>query len=192
MRKSTPFLAGIVLVSVMLQGCGGAGPTSYLRAGTDAHSVRKVAVFPLENYTSDDFAGEKVRRVVATEFLARGIDVVEPGEVTRVLREQKVKGPASLRAEDIQGMGKTLGVDAVVTGGVGAYGISKGISTSYPEVSIQLLMHDVASGKVMWSVLHTAGGADFWMRHFGTEGKPLSDVARKAVAEGVDTLFEKR
>jgi hypothetical protein len=74
-------------------------------------------------------------------------------------------------------------------GSVEAYGISRGISVSYPEVSINLMLVEASSGNVMWSVCHTSGGPSFWTRHFGAEGISLSEAATKVVKEAIDTLF---
>jgi hypothetical protein len=72
---------------------------------------------------------------------------------------------------------------------VEAYGISRGISVSYPEVSINLRLVEPSSGNIIWSVCQTSGGPGFWTRHFGAEGISLSDSASKVVKEAMDTLF---
>jgi TolB-like protein len=177
---------GFLLISIW--GCGG-GPKYFVRNKADVDKVKKVAVMPFEDFTSDEYAGEKIRRVVITELLLRGIDVVEPGEVTRVLKDSSAKSLSSVKAADMQSIGKALGVDGVITGSVEAFGMSKGISVTYPEVSIHLILLDVSSGNIIWSVQYTAGGASFWTRHFGSEGITLSEAARKAVKESIATLF---
>ncbi len=176
------------LCSLLIFICG-CGPKHYIRSKTDISNVKKIAILPFENFTSDEYAGEKIRRLVITELLLRGIDVIEPGEVTRILRESKVRSLGSIKITEIQDMGKTLGVEAVMMGSVEALGISRGISVTYPEVSIHLILLESSSGSIIWSVWHTTGGANFWTRHFGSEGISLSEAARKAVKEAVDTLF---
>jgi len=174
-------------VLIFIYGCG--GPEHYIRPKTDISNIRRVAVLPMGNFTSDEYAGEKVRRVVITELLLRGIDVIEPGEVTRVLRESNVRPLGSIKITEIQDMGKTLSVEAVMMGSVETFGISRGISVTYPEVTIHLILLEASSGDIVWSVRHTAGGASFWTRHFGSEGITLSEAARKVVKEAIDTLF---
>ncbi|MEW6163124.1 MAG: hypothetical protein AB1606_07425 [Nitrospirota bacterium] len=169
-------------------GCGG-GPKHFIRPKTDTSNIKRIAVFPLENFTTDEYAGEKIRRSVITELLSRGIDVIEPGEVTRVLRELKVRSLGSIKMTDIQSIGKTLGVEAVMTGSVEAFGISRGISVTYPEVTIHLILLEASSGNIIWSVWYTTGGASFWSRHFGAEGITLSEAARKVVKQAIGTLF---
>ena len=161
----------------------------FLHQETDIKTLKSIAVLPFENFTRDKFAGEKIRRIVITELLLRGIDVIEPGEVTRVLMESDVRSLRSMKAEEIQKVGEKLGVEALMRGSVESFGISKGISVSYPEVTINLMLIKKDSGNIIWSVRHSTGGASFWTRHFGTEGIPLSEAARKTVKEAIDTLY---
>jgi TolB-like protein len=173
----------------MLLFVSGCGPKYFAKPGTDMSSIKGIAVLPFENFTSDENADEKIRRIVITELLSRDRDVTEPGEITRILKELKIKSISSIKINEIQTIGKTLGVEAVMMGSVEAYGMSKGISVTYPEVTINLRLIAVSSGAIIWSIRHTAGGADFWTRHFGSEGLSLSEAAGKVVREALDTFF---
>ena len=170
-------------------GCATNTSTQYVRQNIDYKNIKRMAVLPFESLTNDEYAGEKIRKSVITELLSRGVDVVEPGEVTRVLIEQKIKSLSSVRTTDLQNLAKTLGVEALMMGSVEAYGISRGISVSYPEVTINLRLVEASSGNIIWSVCQTSGGASFWTRHFGAEGISLSEAAKKVVKEAIDTLF---
>ena len=171
---------------IFLDGCG---PKPYIRPHTDVSRIKRVAVLPFENFTSDEYASEKVRRIVITELLSRDRDVIDPGEVTRLLKESKIKSLGSLKTSEVQDIGKALGVDAVMAGSVEAFGIGKGVSVMYPEVTINLKLIETSSGNVIWSVRNTSGGADFWTRHLGSEGMSLSEAAGKAVRASIRTLF---
>ena len=109
--------------------------------------------------------------------------------MTRVLIDQKIKSLSSVRTTDLQNLAKTLGVEALMMGSVEAYGISRGISVSYPEVTINLRLVEASSGNIVWSVCQTSGGPSFWTRHFGAEGISLSEAANKVVKEAIDTLL---
>jgi TolB-like protein len=170
-------------------GCGTTSKHYYVRQQVDYSSIKRIAVLPFETLTSDEYAGEKIRQSVITELLSRGIDVVEPGEVTRALVELKIRSLGSIRTTDIQTLAKTLGVEALMMGSVEAYGISRGITVSYPEVSISLRLVEASSGKIIWSVCNTSGGPNFWTRHFGAENISLSETASKVVKEAIDTMF---
>jgi TolB-like protein len=167
----------------------GCAQKHFVRESVDITQVKKIAVLPFENFTSDTFAGEKIRRIVITELLTREMDVVEPGEVTRLLRDLEIRSLRSIKITDIQEIGKKLNVDAIMTGSVEAFGISKGISVSYPEVTINLMLLETSSGDIIWSVRHSTGGPSFWTRHFGSEGISLSEAANKTVTEAIRTLY---
>jgi TolB-like protein len=191
-KKKKPLYLKVVVTAlsfllIFIYGCG--APEYFVRPKTDISNIKRVAVLPFENFTSDGYAGEKIRRVVITELLSRGIDVIEPGEVTRILTEARIRSLGSINVSEIQNIGKTLGVEAVMMGSVEAFGISGGISVTYPEVTINLMLIETSSGNIIWSVRHTAGGASFWTRHFGSEGISLSEAARKVVKETINTLF---
>jgi len=181
--------AACVASSFFLLALLGCASDSFLRPETDTDTIKRVAVLPFENFTTDAYAGEKIRRIVITELLSEGVDVIEPGEVTRLLKEMELRSLSSLGVPEIQEIGKTLGVEAVMAGSVEAYGTSQGISVTYPEVTINLLLLDASSGNIIWSVRSTSGGANFWTRHFGAEGMSLSETARKVVKKAFNTLF---
>lgn len=177
-------------IFIFIWGCGGAPRSKhYMRENFDIENVKKIAVLPMENFTENVFAAERIRKAVISEILSRGVDVIEPGEVTKTLSELKVKSLGHIAIKDIEELGKKLGVEAVMVGAVEHYGTRTGVTVSFPEVSIDLRLVETASGNIVWSIWHTSGGPGFWTRHFGAEGRSLSDSARKVVKEAVDRLF---
>jgi len=188
-------VGGVTLCLLLLALCPlmifshGCGPKPYVRPQTDVSKIRRIAVLPLENFTSDEYASEKMRRIVISELLSCNRDVIEPGEVARLLRESKIKSLGSMKTSEVQDIGKALEVDALMMGSVEAFGIGRGVSVTYPEVTINLRLIETSSGHIIWSMRNTSGGADFWSRHLGSEGMSLSEAAGKAVRESIRTLF---
>jgi len=183
------YLVSFLLFVCLLCFAGGCGPKHFVKKNTDTSGLKKIAVMPFENFTSDEHAGEKMRQIVLTELLSRDVEVIEPGEITRLCRELKVKSLATISVKELQEIGKRLDAPAVMMGAVETYGTGKGVSVSYPEVTINLRLIEVSSGNIVWSVRHTSGGPDFWTRHFGSEGMSLSEAAGKVVKEAIGTLF---
>jgi TolB-like protein len=177
-----------VAASLLIFSCSTA-VKPYLRPGTDVPDIKKVAVLPFENLTRDEHAGEKIRNAAIMDLLSRGINVTEPGEVLKILKELQIGPYVLLPAEDIKSAGESLEVDAFITGSVETFGTSKGINVSYPEVSIHLMLVEPEGGSIIWSVWHTTGGASFWTRHFGAEGRTIDETSRIVVREAFDTLF---
>jgi hypothetical protein len=172
----------------VLTSCAGS-PKRFAARDVDFSAIRKIAVLPLENFTANQYSGEKIRSIVNVEFLSRGIEAVEPGEVTKALSDMKIKSLRLLSAEDFKKMADLLGADALIAGSVNSYEISQGIAASYPEVSIQLASYGASTGKIIWSAWHTSGGASFGTRHFGTEGMTLSEAAEKVVRESIESFL---
>ncbi|MEN8263773.1 MAG: hypothetical protein ABFR82_09945 [Nitrospirota bacterium] len=168
--------------------------TSFSRPDFDINRFRRIAVLPLDNLTSDVAAAEKIRRAVTIELLSRGIDIIEDGEVSRVLREmaEKQRQRPVLSSSDIRHIGKALEVQAVMKGSVGSLGYSEGILTVYPEVSVNLTLINTASSQITWSISYVGGGASFWTRRFGAEGKTLEETIREVVKNAIDNMFYRK
>lgn len=165
------------------------GPKYFTRGNTNPDDLKKIAVFPLENFTIDENADNRVRIILISELLSKGVDVVEPGEVTRTFREMKVRSADAVKVAELQEIGRALKADALMLGSVEFFGISRGVSVSYPEVTINLRLIGTSTGDILWSVRNTSGGAGFWTRHFGSETVSLSETAERVVKDALDTLF---
>lgn len=189
----TAAIAASALLIFSLSGCvTGSGPRNFVRADANITALKKIAVMPFESFVgNDEYAGEKIRRVVMTELLMNGFEVMEPGEVSKELGAIK-KALQVLTVDDLKKIAKTLGVDALMMGSVETYKISPGLTVPYPDVSINLRLFDAASGNVSWSIVHTSGGPGIGSRHFGTEGPSLGDAAHRVVRESIDALISSR
>lgn len=173
-------------------GCAiGNRPPVYIHPSYDFSVIKRTAVLPLENLTSDQTAGEKVRRVVVSELLAGGvIDVVEPGQVNRVLTQQGIQSPQALLPAEIKKLGTALDVQALILGSVETFERVSQAAVSSAEVSITLRAVDVATGTIVWSVSERAGGVGLAGRLFGLGGVGLSEAASQVARKAVRTLFQ--
>jgi TolB-like protein len=187
-KKQNMLLVTTWLLMILVAGCYST-VSKYTRPDIDLGKIKKVAVLPIENFTSDEYAHEKIRSLLIIDLLSRGIDVIEPGEVIKTLRELRVWSVNSLSASDIRNIAKILKVEAVMTGSVGTFKVRRGVSVSYPEVSLSLMLYEATSGNVVWSVWHTSGGASFFRRHFGAENITLDGTSRNVIKGAIDTLY---
>ena len=180
----------ILGIGLLLSGCGGMAPTTYVNPRYDFGLVKKVAVLPLENLSPDQTAGEKMRKLIITELLATGIlDVVEPGQVNRVLAQQNIQNPAAMTPEEFKKVGTGLGVQMLIIGSVESYERVQVGGVQAPEVTLTLRGVEAESGPIVWATSHTQGGATAAARLFGLTGDSLSEVARQAAHGAVATLF---
>jgi len=178
----------ILLVSLFSLGCK--GPMTYLNPSVDFSYIKRVAAAPIINLTNDKFAGEKVMNVVATEILRRGVfDIVEFGEVSKVLREEGMKPDNLVDKQLAVRSGKRLNIEAIIIGSVMQYGVSNIGGSSFPEVSISLKLVDVNSYTILWEATHNIKGANILDQLFGIRKDSLEDLCKDVVEEMIDTLF---
>ena len=180
----------IFLALLVVSGCRSNGvPTYHISEDIDFSFYKKVAVMPLDNMTSEKYAGDIVRQVVISEILASGLlDAVVPGEVMNAVNELGIKTITSLNATQIKLLGDALGVEAVIMGSVEEYGMVKAGSASAPQVTITLMMADSGTGSIVWSITKTRGGASFMARHFGARHETISETVLMLVREAIQTL----
>jgi len=184
-------LTFMVLITMILSGCRGNVPIYHVKSDVDFSFFKNVAVLPLDNLTNDKAAGEIVKQVVVSELLASGlIDVVIPGEVMSAISELGIQNISSLNKSQIKALGKALGVEAVIMGSVQQYGEVRSGNQSASEVTITLMMAEVESGNIIWSITLTRGGLDFMARHFGAQSETMSEIVQGVVREAIQTLVE--
>ena len=173
----------------LVSGCG--APMTYIHPTADLSHIKTVAIVPLKNLTQERGAEGKVMNVVAAEVLRRGVfDVVEFGEVAKVLREEGFKEEEGVISKTVaEKAGKRLNVQAFILGSVEEYGVSRTGQSSYPEVSLSLKLVDAKSYKILWEATHCKKGGTVLDRLFGIGKKSPSDLSMELVAEMFDTLF---
>lgn len=183
----TRALASLALLAVVA-GCA-AGPY-FIHQSYDFSIVKKVAVLPLENLTTDQLAGERVRKAVIAELLATGlVDVIEPGHVNRALNQANIQSVTSISAEDLKKLGAGLGVQLLFLGSLDVYERINVGGGSFPEVTLSLRAVDAQTGTIVWSATRTGGGVGIVGRLFGFGGDSMSEATQKTVRSALATLF---
>jgi len=181
-------VAGL-LIAVLLVGCGGMKPTEFLHPEFDFAYVERVAVIPFDNLSDDQGAAARATRYFISELLAtESFDVVEPGEVARVLAGFALVRTADLTENQILAIGDSLAVQGLFLGSVGESSTirSGGRATSVVTLDTRLLETD--RGVTVWSATHTESSRSFWASLFGTGEKSRSEVTRKCVEKIIGTL----
>jgi len=181
----------VIIMSIVLciAGCGGVKPKVYVNPNTNFGFIKRVAVLPFENLTSDRFADKKVRDVFVTSLLStKLIDVPELGEVLKALESQGITTPEAITGEVAKSLGQILGVQGLVLGTVEEYAVNRTMAGSVPEIAVSLRMIDAKTGNIIWSVSHTEKGGRILPTVFGIGEDTLSEVTVKAAKRIVDTL----
>lgn len=187
--KSRIVAAAVLLLGALaLAGCGGVRATRYVNPDFSFAFVERVAVLPFENFSSEPDAGVRATRLLITELLASGaVDVVEPGEVNAALnRLPGLTTPPS--NEQIIALGKSLKIQAVITGSVNQSETIRSGTVMIPVVTLDTHMVETETGSAVWAVTHTEKGAGMGAKYLGTASEPISQTMRRCVKQIVKKL----
>ena len=186
-------MAARAALLAVLAGCAAkrGAQVTFHEPAMDFSLVHTVAVLPFSNLSATQTAGERVRGVFMTMLQATGqIYVLPAGEVQRGLARMDLANPAQPSGDDVVTLGKTLSVDAVITGSVLEYGEARSGSASANYVSVSVQMLETKTGKLVWSAQATKGGISAADRMFGGGGQPMNAVTADAVNDLMDKLFK--
>lgn len=180
---------GSCLLAGMLSACSSSPPPVYFHPNADLSSIGRVAILPFSNYSSDRFASERVREVLAIEILSSQIfDVVPMGEVNRMLRSLQLETVDALTPEEIGNIGKGLNAQALFFGSVMEYRERRTGTITAPDVALSLYLVDVETGLTMWSTTDASTGLGVWTRLFGVGEKSQTEAVRDLLRTILPTL----
>jgi TolB-like protein len=184
-------VAALAAALVLPAGCTSTTTTKYTHPNMDLGAIRRVAVLPFENLAQDKAAGEKVQKIFLTELLAlEAFDVVEPGQVTQLLRSSHVESIEALTPADMKKIGDSLKAQGVFIGTIVDFTETRSGQTPTPEVTIQLRLVETQTGVTVWSASRTRSGATASARLFGIGGQSLTEAARILIRDELSTLVK--
>jgi len=161
-KRITNNCVTVVLLALCLA-CGPA-PRTYMSADITGLKGFRVALLPLDNLSGVDGASVKVDEILLVELLHLGLfDVVDPGEVEKVLMEMRIRRTSELSREDIDALSEKLDIRAFLAGSVLEYGTKESRSSGgaqVPTVSVVIRMIETASGRILWAASHSRTGDD--------------------------------
>jgi len=178
-----------VLFAAALAGCAPA-VESYLHPDVDLGHVRRVAVLPFANLSTDEVADERLYSLFLTRLLgAQVVEIVETGAVREALTALRLTPDSAPTPEQIVALGAALRVDAVFAGTVEEYGIQRGNRESLSQVTASFTLTETQRGLLVWRVQAHASSASFWRRLFGTSERSLHEISAAAIDSALETLF---
>jgi TolB-like protein len=180
-------VAAALAAAALVASGGCASTVQYVNASADLSTIKAVAVLPFENVSGDKLGAERSQRIFLTELLSLGVfDPVEPGQVARALRSERVD-PAAMASDEIKKLGKALGVQGIFLGTLVEYEEGRGGGVG-AQITIQLRLLDVESGKTVWSTSRTANGTTVSGRLFGMGAKTATEVVQALIREELGKL----
>ena len=177
-----------LMVLFLLFACG-PGLRYYINPAADLSYIKRVAIFPLHNFTRADLAHEKIRDILETELLQLEVfEVVDRGEVDAVLRELRIKSPSEVSPSILKKISQKLNVQAVLTGAVDEYETQRSGNISLSFVAVSLKLIDAKSAKVIWQITSSEKGGGVLTRLFGVGEKSLLEVGHILIRRCLKTL----
>jgi len=187
-QRTAPWILSLALLT---GACASKGHTEYTHPQADLGAIRTVAVLPFQTLTQTPSDAQKVEKVFLIELLALGVvEVVEPGEVAKLVAAERIQSTDLLAPADLQRIGKELGADGLFLGTVVDFTESRVGSLPSPEVVIQLRLVETESGITLWSSSQTRSGTSASARLFGFGGDSLTEAARKLVHDELKSLVD--
>jgi hypothetical protein len=90
--------------------------------------------------------------ILFVEFARKGVlDLVEPGEVARVLEDLRIRPTGSLTRAQVTELGDSLDVAYVMLGTVLESGTARTPDGDVPSVAVVLRLVEVSSGRIVWA-----------------------------------------
>jgi len=171
-------------------GCG--TPTgSYVHPNVDFSYMKRAAVLPFQNLSSDVLAGERLQSILLMELLREDVLVIiDPRETAAAMTTLGLPPGAALTPEQAVELGKKVGVDALFFGVVEEYGYGRGDRARGPEITAVFGMTETQTGTLVWRSQVHATGASIWRKLFGGGPADLYSVSRDTVRRGLGTLLE--
>ncbi len=160
-RRVPAYLVGVgVLVAIFGGGCAASHPRI-----KDGRAIPRdhprVAVLPLENLSNSAEAGEIMTRIFWTEIVRSGaFEVIEPGVTDLAMDALQIRSTGSLTADQLRGVGDTLGVGYVFLGSVLESGKIQTSEGDVPAVGVSLRMVETRTAHIVWAAVHVRTGDD--------------------------------
>lgn len=181
------FSAILFVLIAVLAGCGAYKPR--LKASTEGVQAKKVAVLPFNNISGKRDAGDIVTNIFITELFRLGrFQVEEPGNVIQFIIQEKVNTIGEMDLENLQILGRRLGVDAVLVGTVEEYDDGKSMATPVPVVSVSARMIDPNKGTIIWSSQNRRKGDDYILVFDLGRIRSVTTLTKKTVNEMLSTI----
>ncbi len=148
-----------ILIAVGLA-CG-SKPVVYFEKKTSFKPYKTLAILPFGNYSGKEDAGKQVSNAFLVELLKKPyFRMVEPGQVDRVMREERIRSADHIDLATAQLLKDKLGADYVLIGAVNEYSYLKNGDREIPLVGFSARILDASDGHIIWAANHSRKGDD--------------------------------
>jgi hypothetical protein len=189
MQKRARRIPCLLTFLAFAAGCSGGG-TVFVHPDVDFSHIRRCAVLPFENLTSDAFAGKRLESIFLMEVLSSGVlTVVEPEETASAAAKLQINPGNMPTPEQVVALGKALSVEGILFGSVEDYGPLNRSGQQGYQVTAAFSLTETETGAMIWRSQVHVEGLSLWKRLFGGESASLFDLSRKAARKALGSLL---
>ena len=169
MRMGSAALAAAVLFASQAAANDYTGAAAELARAAQKAGVRRIAVMAVEPLGSPDQEGAAVvaERLVGELARQPGVQVVERSRLDSILKEQRLAQTGAVAPADAGGMGRLMGVDAIVTGSL--------VRKSSRKVELNLRLIHASDARILGA--STAEVRPDWPEPSAAQGGPFGGMA---------------
>jgi len=182
-------LGAVAMAAGLLSGCGSSG-SGFIHPNVDFSYMRRAAVLPFGNLTSDRLADERMQSIFLMELLQADIlAIVDPRETVAAMQALGITSTGTLTSEQAVALGEELSVDALFFGVVEEYGYSQADRRRGPEITTVFGLTETQTGALVWRTQAHSTGTSVWRRLFGGGSADLYSVSVDTVRKALRTLL---
>lgn len=165
-------------------------PNTFLKENFEKYHIKRVAILPFYNNTSIKNAGKVVAKAFVEQLYDyKNLEVEFPGNIRRLLIEERIIIRKGMGSDHIKLIGKRLNVDAIIIGWIEKYDVGGGKrDTRIPIVSVNARMVHTKSCSVLWIGQNKRRGDDYITIFDYGQISSVAALARKVVHELIETI----
>ncbi len=176
----------VLLLLLLLAGCGRQVPTLYRFADLPARGTCRVALLPLVDKGDYPRGAAILSRVLFSELVASGhFRLVRQGDILDLYRQLLIYPDRQPNQEQLRIIGGRLGVGLFVGGDILEMRQVKAAIAPETELTMILRIYDGGSGRLLWTTYHRRRGSYYReVLHFGRINT-ITGLARQMAREVV-------
>jgi hypothetical protein len=150
-------------------------PATFRDASIDPRSPHLVCVLPLDNRSGSQQAPRIVSEILAIRLAAaEGFEVVDPAKMRSAALAAHIASFQHATIAQLAAMSPLVGTPLFLRGTVYEFREIGGRGNVDPSIQLELTLHDLSAGRIVWSAQHERKGSDY-------EGLLLLGAASNAV-----------
>ncbi len=184
-----------LLLTINLNSCTNKGlqlKTIIYSSKEQKKEIKKIAIFPLKNFSKFRFAPNIVRNLLGLELLRlSNINYVPFSYIDKslLLAGYQLSGDIPINvARDISNQYKA---DAFIMGVINEYGYISKSNLKMPYIDILLQLYDTSTGKLIWACKIYTKDLSLFTKLFGFNIPTMSDASIYVIDAAVQSMLKK-